>query len=130
MAINLRGLDHLVLTVRDVGATCAFYADVLGMDVVEFGDGRTALHFGDSKINLHQLGAEFSPRAEAPAPGTGDFCLVTDTPLEHVVAHLETRGVEIELGPVEREGACGPMMSLYFRDPDGNLVEVANYADA
>lgn len=129
MAITIVDLDHLVLTVRDIGATCAFYADALGAEVVEFGEGRTALHFGRCKINLHQAGAEFSPRAAVPEPGAGDFCVITETPLEHVIAHLVSHGIEIELGPVERQGARGAMMSVYFRDPDGNLVEVASYAD-
>lgn len=129
MAITVDRIDHLVLTVGDVGATCAFYADVLGFEPVEFGDGRTALHFGACKINLHQAGAEFSPRARQALPGTGDFCVVTETPIEAVVAHLESRGVAIEEGPVAKEGALGPMTSVYFRDPDGNLVEVANYGE-
>lgn len=129
MPVGVTGLDHLVLTVRDLAATCAFYSDVLRMEVVEFDDGRTALHFGDQKINLHRAGAEFVPHAAAPAPGTGDFCLITETPMAEVVAHLEAKGVAVERGPVGRQGARGPILSIYFRDPDGNLVEVASYRE-
>lgn len=120
-------IDHFVLTVRDVEATCDFYSRVLGMEVEEFEDGRRALQFGRQKINLHQSGAEFEPKAGKPTPGSGDFCLVTDVPLERVVEHLASCGVELIEGPVERIGAMGSMESVYFRDPDGNLVEVSNY---
>lgn len=120
-------IDHFVLTVRDVEATCDFYSRVLGMEVEEFEGGRRALQFGRQKINLHQSGAEFEPKAGKPTPGSGDFCLVTDVPLERVVEHLASCGVELIEGPVERIGAMGSMESVYFRDPDGNLVEVSNY---
>lgn len=118
-------LDHLVLTVADIPATLAFYTDVLGMRAVTFGDGRHALAFGAQKINLHRAGHEFEPKAARPTPGSGDLCLIADGPLEDVVAHLERAGVAIEEGPVGRTGATGPIQSVYFRDPDGNLVEVA-----
>lgn len=124
--MRIEGLDHLVLTVASIEATCAFYARVLGMEVVTFGQGRTALRFGTQKINLHALGREFEPKAAAPAAGSGDFCLVTATPLDAVVAHLEACGVAVEEGPVAREGAVGGLRSVYVRDPDGNLVEIAN----
>lgn len=120
-------LDHLVLTVRDPQATCRFYAAALGMEVRSFGAGRLALHFGPHKINLHQAGAEFEPKAAHPVPGSADLCLVTVTPLEQAVAHLHEAGVTILEGPVERTGALGPIRSVYFRDPDGNLIEVSNY---
>lgn len=124
-------LDHIVLTVRDVAATCDFYARALGLEPREFvpedGPGRWALHFGRQKINLHPAGHEFEPKARNPAPGSGDLCFITEGPLEDVVARLEAAGVAIELGPVPRDGAEGPMMSIYFRDPDGNLIEVARY---
>lgn len=120
-------LDHLVLTVRDVAATCAFYERVLGMRVVA-GEGRTALHFGLQKINIHRAGHELEPKSARPTPGGGDFCLITEAPLESVMQHLTACGIAIELGPVERQGARGSMRSIYFRDPDGNLVEVARYA--
>ena len=123
------GLDHIVLTVRDVSATQAFYERALGLRAESFGDGRWALHFGNQKINLHQAGAEFSPHAAAPTPGSADLCFVTEQPLESVVAKLEDAAVAIELGPVARIGARGAMISIYFRDPDGNLVEVARYAE-
>jgi catechol 2,3-dioxygenase-like lactoylglutathione lyase family enzyme len=125
--ISLERLDHIVLTVADVEATVDFYTRVLGMRAVTFGDGRRGLHFGVQKLNLHRAGHEFEPRATNPAPGSTDFCLITATPLDEVAAHLDRCGVPIELGPVPRTGAQGPMSSLYFRDPDGNLIEVATY---
>ncbi len=121
-------IDHVVLTVASIEATCAFYRDVLGMEVVTFAGGRRALAFGAQKINLHEVGREFEPKATRPAAGSGDFCLIAETPLEEVIAHLQDRGVAIEEGPVPRTGATGPIRSVYFRDPDGNLVEVATYA--
>lgn len=120
-------LDHLVLTVRDVAATLSFYTRVLGMEEVTFGAGRKALAFGRQKINLHEAGREFEPKAAAPTPGSADLCLITETPLEEVQAHLEARGVKVELPPSPRTGAAGPIRSLYLRDPDGNLIELSNY---
>jgi len=131
MGVRIDRLDHFVLTVRDIGATCDFYARVLGMKVQIFGpEGRKALHFGAQKINLHQAGREFEPNARRPTPGSADLCLIAATPLDAVAAHLGAEGVAIELGPVARIGATGPMRSLYFRDPDGNLIEVSNYSAA
>ena len=122
-------LDHLVLTVDDVERTIAFYVDVLGMTEVTFGSGRKALTFGSSKINLHQRGREFHPKAAHPTPGSADLCLITDDPLDVVVASLTASGVAIEEGPVSRTGARGPITSVYIRDPDGNLIELSNYPD-
>ena len=122
-------IDHFVLTVRDIGTTCDFYERALGMQREVFGEGRTALKFGRQKINLHPAGNEYEPRAAQPQAGGGDFCLITRTPMTDVVKHLEDAGVEIELMPSPRTGATGPINSVYFRDPDGNLVEVSNYAD-
>lgn len=119
-------IDHVVLTVRDIGATCDFYQRVLGMRVERFGAGRTALHFGRQKFNLHQAGNELKPHAAAPTRGSADFCLITHTPVEQAKAHLEACGVAIEEGPVARTGATGPILSIYFRDPDGNLLELSN----
>ncbi|GAB4138868.1 MAG: VOC family protein [Cyanobacteria bacterium J069] len=124
--IQIRQLDHLVLTVRDIPATCAFYQTVLGMEVITFGQGRTALRFGQQKINLHPAGAEIDPKAQHPTPGSADLCLLTDTPIADVAQWLETCGVPIELGIVPRTGATGNLASLYIRDPDGNLIELAN----
>jgi catechol 2,3-dioxygenase-like lactoylglutathione lyase family enzyme len=121
-------LDHFVLTVADIDASCDFYARVLGMDVVSFGEDRKALAFGIQKINLHQHRHEFEPKAQQPTPGSADFCLITSVPLDQVVEHLNQCGVAIEEGPVMRTGARGPIQSVYFRDPDANLVEVSNYA--
>jgi len=120
-------IDHLVLTVKDIAATCDFYARVLGMRRVEF-EGRVALAFGRQKINLHLAGREFEPKALRPTPGSGDFCLITETPLVAVIEHLKACDVPIEKGPATRTGATGPILSVYFRDPDANLVEVSNYA--
>ncbi|HPG02065.1 MAG TPA: VOC family protein, partial [Beijerinckiaceae bacterium] len=127
--IEIGRLDHLVLTVADIGRTCDFYRDVLGMSVETFGAGRTALKFGAQKFNLHQAGHEFEPKAARPTPGSADICLIATTPLDSVVAHLDAKGVAIEEGPVSRTGATGPITSVYFRDPDQNLIEVSNYVE-
>jgi catechol 2,3-dioxygenase-like lactoylglutathione lyase family enzyme len=120
--MQIRSLDHIVLTCADPEATVAFYERV-GMQREEFGGGRLALRFGDQKINLHQAGAEFQPHAATPLPGTGDLCLIVDGSIEAVVEHLGEVGIAIEEGPVDRTGAVGPLRSVYVRDPDGNLVE-------
>jgi catechol 2,3-dioxygenase-like lactoylglutathione lyase family enzyme len=125
--VRIDRIDHLVLTVADLDRTVAFYTVVLGMTAETFGEGRTALRFGRQKINLHVRGAEFEPRAAHPGTGTGDFCLVTETPLEEVQQHLTAVGVPVEVGPVTKEGALGPMRSVYVRDPDQNLVEISVY---
>jgi len=120
-------IDHLVLTVRSVDATCAFYERALGFRRIDAPGLPTALTFGRQKINLHEVGHTFEPKARAPTAGSGDFCLITERDLAEVRAHLESVGVAIVLGPVKRTGAEGAMTSLYFRDPDGNLVEVSRY---
>lgn len=119
-------IDHFVLTVADIDTSCRFYERVLGMRRIAFG-GRVALGFGRQKINLHRAGHEYEPKARQAMSGAGDFCLIATTPLDAIVAHLATCGVAIELGPLPKTGALGPMRSIYFRDPDGNLVEVSNY---
>jgi catechol 2,3-dioxygenase-like lactoylglutathione lyase family enzyme len=128
--MRIERLDHLVLTVRDIDVTCAFYAAVLGMSVVTFGGGRKALAFGQQKINLHEAGREFEPKADQPTPGSADLCLIAEGRLEGVIDHLRTNGVRIIEGPVQRTGALGPIRSVYFRDPDRNLIEVSTYVDA
>ena len=120
-------LDHLVLTVRDVEATCAFYARVMLLEPITFADGRRALRFGRQKINLHPTDAPLSPHASYPTPGSADLCFITVTPIAEVAATLQQLGVLIEEGPVRRSGATGPITSVYFRDPDDNLIEVAEY---
>jgi catechol 2,3-dioxygenase-like lactoylglutathione lyase family enzyme len=125
--VKVEGLDHLVLTVKDLEATCAFYKKVLGLEVVTFGGGRKALACGAQQINLHQQGQELEPRAQHPTPGSADLCFLTATPLSEVIAHLAVCGVAIVAGPVRRTGARGPIESVYCRDPDLNLIEVANY---
>ncbi len=122
-------LDHLVLTVRDIEASVRFYTQVLGMRVETFGNGRKALYFGIAKINLHQRGKEFEPKALHPTPGSADLCFVVRTPLKEVSERLRAHGVDILLGPVKRTGAQGEIQSVYIRDPDGNLIELSSYAN-
>lgn len=124
--MKLDRLDHLVLTVADVEASIAFYERVLGMTAVTFAGGRRALAFGAQKINLHPHGHEFEPKAARPTPGSADLCFITEVPLEAVQAHLAACGVSVIEGPVRRTGATGPILSVYLRDPDGNLIEIAN----
>ncbi|ANJ68047.1 hypothetical protein A9404_12285 [Halothiobacillus diazotrophicus] len=124
--MHIDSLDHLVLTVADIDATVAFYTRVLGMGVVTFGAGRQALTFGSQKINLHQQGREFEPKADRPTPGSADLCFLTSQPLPDVIGHLNACGVVVIEGPVQRTGAQGPILSVYIRDPDGNLIEIAN----
>ena len=124
--VRIDHLDHLVLTVASIDESCDFYARVLGMGVETFGEGRKALTFGNQKINLHRAGHEFEPKAERPTPGSADLCFISTTPLDDVIAHLQAEGVAIEEGPVPRTGATGPILSVYFRDPDQNLIEISN----
>ncbi|MEY9969067.1 catechol 2,3-dioxygenase-like lactoylglutathione lyase family enzyme [Streptacidiphilus sp. MAP12-16] len=125
--IRITGLDHLVLTVADIERTVGFYERVLSMRPLIFGEGRRALAFGTSKINLHQVGRELLPHATHPTPGSADLCLVTETSQEQVLAHLSACGVPVEEGPVPRTGAHGTITSTYLRDPDGNLIEISTY---
>ncbi len=123
-------LDHLVLTVRDPEATAEFYERILGFTTEVFrpadGSARKALKFGGQKINLHQVGREFSPKAAQPTAGSADLCFLSETSLDDWQAHLSTQNIAIEEGPVRRTGATGPILSIYIRDPDGNLLEIAN----
>ena len=120
-------IDHIVITAFDLERTIDFYTRVLGMEAITFAVGRRALAFGRQKINLHQAGREFEPKALKPTPGAIDLCFITEGSLDEVAAHLKTCGVKIAEGPVEKTGALGPMQSIYFRDPDGNLIEVSRY---
>ena len=124
--MRIEVLDHLVLTVADIDRTRDFYERVLGMEPVVFGEGRHALAFGTQKINLHEAGREFEPKAAAPTPGSADLCFLTNSSVAEVVEHLEANSVEIIEGPVRRTGATGPIKSVYFSDPDGNLLEVSS----
>ena len=123
----IKSIDHFVLTVRDLQATLGFYETVLGFSPLLSPGRPAALIFGSQKINVHEATRTFEPKAKTPTSGSADFCLVADRPLGEVKDHVERNGVLIELGPVERIGALGPMSSIYFRDPDGNLVEVSEY---
>jgi catechol 2,3-dioxygenase-like lactoylglutathione lyase family enzyme len=125
--MNINRLDHLVLTVKDIDTTVRFYVSVLGMEKEEFGAGRVALKYGTQKINLHQAGKEFEPKAERPTPGSADLCFITDVSLSDAMNHVASQGIQIIEGPVARTGASGPISSFYFRDPDLNLIEISNY---
>ena len=125
--MKIESLDHLVLTVKSISETCSFYRSALGMDVVEFGEGRKALTFGSQKINLHEHGHEFEPKAQIPTPGSADLCLITKTEIEQVIKHLTHLKIDICEGPVKRTGAVGTILSVYIRDPDKNLIEISNY---
>jgi len=128
MAIT--SIDHLVLTVTDLPKTLAFYQQLLGMEARSFaaatGEQRWALHFGDCKINLHQAGQEFEPKAARPTPGSADLCFLSNQPIHGLIRQLSEAKVPLLEGPVTRTGAMGPLNSIYFRDPDGNLIEVSN----
>src|SRR6266567_1896110 len=127
--MRIERFDHLVLTVQDIARTCEFYERVLGMQAVTFGDGRKALQFGQQKINLHEVGKEFEPKALKPVAGSVDLCFITLTPLMQVLEHFQACHVAVIEGPVKKTGAIGTLLSAYIRDPDGNLIEVANYVE-
>ncbi|NJL85073.1 MAG: VOC family protein [Leptolyngbyaceae cyanobacterium SM1_1_3] len=125
--MQIESLNHLVLTVRDIETTVEFYVRVMGMEAVTFGQGRKALQFGQQKINLHPQGQSFEPKAQNPLLGSADLCFVTQQPIEAIARHLNQCSVAIIEGPVSRTGAIGPIVSVYFRDPDLNLIEVCRY---
>lgn len=125
--MKVERIDHLVLTVQNIEASCAFYTKVLGMKAVAFQDGRKAVVFGNQKINFHESGKEFDPKALRPTPGSADLCFVAREPLTKIMRHLDLCGIKIIEGPVERTGAMGTMTSIYIRDPDQNLIEIAVY---
>ena len=121
-------LDHLVLTVKSLAVTCDFYAKILGMEIITFGNDRKALRFGQQKINLHEKGREIAPMANFPTMGSTDLCFISATPVEYVLQELQDNNIPVlEGGIVERTGVTGKIRSVYFRDPDGNLLEVSNY---
>lgn len=127
MTIHIKHIDHIVMTVNDINKTCMFYQEVLSMDVKTFKNNRKALHFGSQKINLHQKGNEFEPKANHPTIGAIDLCFIVETPINKVIQSLNDLNIKIEQGPVERTGALGKIISIYLRDPDYNLIELANY---
>lgn len=121
-------LDHLVITVKSLSVTCDFYAKILGMEIITFGNNRKALRFGQQKINLHEKGREIAPMASSPTMGAADLCFISATPVENVLQELQDNNIPVlEGGIVERTRASGKIRSVYFRDPDGNLLEVSNY---
>jgi len=128
--MKIDSLDHLILTVKDIDATATFYSKVLGMEITTFAGGRKAISFGTQKINLHQFGKEFEPKAQHPTPGSADLCFLTSVPLSEVVRHLTSCQIAVLEGPVQRTGATGSILSVYFRDPDMNLIEVSNRVHA
>lgn len=125
--MKLNHLDHLVLTVKDIKRTCEFYTKILGMEEITFSEKRKALKFGNQKINLHEYGNEFEPKAKTPTHGSADLCFIAETPISEFIEHCKSNGIEIIEGPVQRTGAVGTMHSVYVRDPDENLIEVSNY---
>lgn len=125
--MKISHLDHLVLTVADIEISCQFYQSALNFEVITFGGNRKALQFGSQKINLHQVGKEFEPKAFRPTAGSADLCFIAETPLKDVIAHLHALNIEIVEGPIERTGAIGKILSIYLRDPDQNLIEISNY---
>lgn len=125
--MQIERIDHLVLTVKNIEASCAFYTKVLGMKEVTFQSGRKAVWFGNQRLNFHEYGKEFDPKALRPVPGSADLCFITPDPIVQIMSHLEICGVKIIEGPLERTGALGPMISIYIRDPDQNLIEISAY---
>ncbi|MCU4490372.1 VOC family protein [Acinetobacter ursingii] len=125
--MRISHLDHLVLTVAEIEATCNFYQHVLNFEVIEFGENRKALKFGSQKINLHQTGHEFEPKAAFPTQGSADLCFISETPIEHIIQQLKQLHIDIEQGPIQRTGVMGAILSVYIRDPDHNLIEISNY---
>lgn len=125
--MQIQNIDHIVLTVADIEKTIEFYTHILGFQVVTFGDNRKALTFGNQKINLHQKGHEFEPKAEHPAAGSADLCFISITDIHDVLEELKQKNIEIIEGIVDRTGALGKIQSVYFRDPDQNLIEISNY---
>ena len=128
--MKISHLDHLVLTVADIEISCQFYQSALNFEVITFGENRKALQFGHQKINLHQVGKEFEPKAFHPTAGSADLCFIAETPLHEVIAHLQAQHIKIIEGPIERTGAMGKILSVYLRDPDQNLIEISNYINS
>ena len=125
--MKISHLDHLVLTVADIATRCQFYQSALNFEVITFAENRKALRFGTQKINLHQVGKEFEPKALHPTAGSADLCFIAETPIDEVMAHLQNRNINIIEGPIQRTGAMGKILSVYLRDPDQNLIEISNY---
>lgn len=125
--MKIKNLDHLVLTVADIDKTIEFYTHIMGFEVVTFGENRKALIFGNQKINLHQKGHEFEPKAETPTCGSADLCFIAEADVHEIMEELRQKNIEIIEGIVDRTGAVGKIKSVYFRDPDYNLIEVSNY---
>jgi len=127
--MRIKRLDHLVLTVKNIEETCKFYSKVLGMEIVDFGENRKALKWGNQKINLHEAGRELEPKAGNPTPGSADLCFITENEMGNIIKDLQSHNVSVIEGPVERTGALGKICSIYIRDPDNNLIEISKYID-
>lgn len=124
---NLTQFDHIVITCQDLAKSAAFYRDVLGMKLDELSDGRVEAHFGSHKINLQPAGVQYGPPSNAGRTWTGNICIIAEEPVQEIAKDLIFSGVTIEEGPVRKIGAMGPIQSIYFRDPDENLIEISNY---
>lgn len=124
--MQIDSIDHIVLTVKDIEKSVAFYTSVFGMQMRMFGEERVALFFGKQKINLHKVGEELLPHAQHPTSGSTDICLLTNTLLKEAMQEVSKHNIPIEEGPLQRSGAQGDILSFYIRDPDGNLIEIAN----
>lgn len=124
--MQIDSIDHIVLTVKDIDKSVAFYTSILGMQMRVFGEKRVALFFGKQKINLHKATEELLPHAQHPTSGSADICLITNTPLKEAMQEVSKHAIAIKEGPIQRSGAQGDILSFYIRDPDGNLIEIAN----
>jgi len=125
--VRIERFDHIVLTVKDIDKTVRFYTEVLGMKMITFGENRKALTFGNQKINLHEKGKEFEPKAKVPTCGSADICFISNTRIETIKNEVEAKGIEIIKGIISRTGAIGKIRSIYLRDLDENLIEISNY---
>ena len=125
--MRIERFDHIVLTVKDIDKTVRFYTEVLGMKMITFGENRKALTFGNQKINLHEKGKEFEPKAKVPTCGSADICFISNTRIETIKNEVEAKGIEIIKGIISRTGAIGKIRSIYLRDPNENLIEISNY---
>ncbi len=124
--MKVHSIDHIVMTVKSIEKSCKFYQECLGLEIITFQNDRKALKCGNQKINLHEIGHEFDPKAKNASKGTVDICLIVENPIAEIVKDFEKKGVEIIEGPIKRTGATHKLLSIYVFDPDGNLIELSN----